>query len=170
MTSLALLLSQCVILLNVRNKRATSFTCSEASLPLTMYRAQATKFLRASAARVPVSDQCIFKNSTFNFVQATRRAYAVYTAPPPHAPPPPPKKQSDNTLLYVAVGLAAAGGAYFYLSNPEDVQDMKDRARREATELKHKSKETADAAKSRAENVLNTGEGKFDQARVCIST
>ncbi len=60
MTSLALLLSQCVILLNVRNKRPTSFTCSEASLPLAMYRAQATKFLRASAARVPVSDQCLF--------------------------------------------------------------------------------------------------------------
>jgi hypothetical protein len=78
------------------------------------------------------------------------RAYNVQTS---SQSPPPKKPNPDNTLLYVALGLAAAGGAYFYFNNPEDVKDLKDRAQREATELKQKGKDTVEDAQNKADQL-----------------
>jgi hypothetical protein len=67
--------------------------------------------------------------------------------------------------MYVALGLAAAGGAYLYFKNPEDVQDVKSKAKREAEQVKQKGGETVDTVKTRAEETLRHGE---DQVKVRV--
>lgn len=70
--------------------------------------------------------------------------------------------------MYVALGLAAAGGAYFYFKNPEDVQDLKAKAKREADQVKQKGRETVDTVKTRAEETLRQGEVEYDQVKVRV--
>jgi len=77
------------------------------------------------------------------------------------------KKEPDNTLMYFALGLAAAGGAYFYFKNPDDVQDLKVKATQEAGQVKQKGRESVDAVKIRADETLRHGEAKYDQVMVC---
>lgn len=97
--------------------------------------------------------------------QTMRHGRAYATGPPP--PNPTAKKEPDNTLMYVALGLAAAGGAYFYFKNPEDVQDLKVKAKREAEQVKQKGRETVDDVKTRSEETLRRGEVEYDQVKVC---
>jgi len=66
-------------------------------------------------------------------------------------------------LMYVALGLAAAGGAYFYFKNPDDVQDLKAKATREAEQVKQRGRENMDTVKTRADETLRHGETKYDQ-------
>ena len=80
------------------------------------------------------------------------------------------KKEPDNTLLYVALGLAAVGGAYFYFKNPDDDQDLKAKATREAGQRKQKGSESVDAVKTRADKILRYGEAKYDQVTVFYSS
>lgn len=97
--------------------------------------------------------------------QTMRHGRAYATSPPP--PNPTVKKEPDNTLMYVALGLAAAGGAYFYFKNPEDVQDLKAKAKQEAEQVKQKGRETVDDVKTRGEETLRRGEVEYDQVKVC---
>jgi len=69
--------------------------------------------------------------------------------------------------MYVALGLAAAGGAYFYFKNPEDVQDLRVRAKRDAEQVKQKGQATVDAVKTRGEETLRHGQAEYDQIKVC---
>src|SRR6266446_9790136 len=107
------------------------------------------------------------------FFQTARhpRAYATTPSPPPAGRPasnPMAKKEPDNTLLYVALGLAAVGGAYFYFKNPDDDQDLKAKATREAGQRKQKGSESVDAVKTRADKILRYGEAKYDQVTVLL--
>lgn len=70
--------------------------------------------------------------------------------------------------MYVALGVAAAGGgAYYYLNNnPDQVRDLKAKAQRDEHEVKQKARETADAAKSRADDAYRQGKDKFDDVKV----
>jgi hypothetical protein len=77
------------------------------------------------------------------------------------------KKEPDNTLMYVALGLAAAGSAYFYFKNPDDVQDIKAKAKREAEQVKQIGRESVGVVKTRADETLRRGEAKYDQLTVC---
>jgi len=72
--------------------------------------------------------------------------------------------------MYVALGLAAAGGAYFYFKNPEDVQDLKVKAKQEAEQVKRRGRETADAIKSRADETVRDGEVEYERLKVCVIT
>jgi len=72
--------------------------------------------------------------------------------------------------MYVALGLAAAGGAYFYFKNPEDVQDLRVKAKQEAEQVKRRGRETVDAVKSRAGETVRDGEVEYDQLKVCVIT
>ncbi|KAF9476379.1 hypothetical protein BDN70DRAFT_882561 [Pholiota conissans] len=117
-----------------------------------MYRSQAIRLIRISA-----------KPSIVPF--AATRAYNANTTSQPQPPTQPPRRPAgpDNTLLYGLLALGAAGGAYLYFKNPDDVKDMKERAHREVTELKQKGKDAADDVKEKADTTLQSGEAKYDK-------
>lgn len=83
---------------------------------------------------------------TLKHIQPTRQ-YATTPGPLPGQTELKQKARgSDNTLVYVALGLAAVGGAYFYFNN----QDVNAKANRE--QIKQKGVETAEATKSRVDD------------------
>lgn len=82
---------------------------------------------------------------TLTHIQPTRQ----YATLPGQAEP---KQKSDNTLVYVALGLAAAGGAYFYFNNPQDINA---KAKRDSEQVKQKGVETAEATKSRVDDAYS---------------
>ncbi|PPQ93665.1 hypothetical protein CVT25_012724 [Psilocybe cyanescens] len=97
---------------------------------------------------------------------ASTRAYATPPPPPAGQPAPnpiPPK--SDNTLMYTALGLAAAGGAYMFFKNPDEVNDLKAKARHDEEILKKGGRDIVDAAKARADDTYRQGEAKFDKLK-----
>ncbi|EDR09125.1 uncharacterized protein LACBIDRAFT_294056 [Laccaria bicolor S238N-H82] len=92
------------------------------------------------------------------------RQYATAPGPlPGQAELKQKAKGSDNTLVYIALGLAAAGGAYFYFNNP---QDTNAKANRE--QIKQKGVETTEATKSSDDAYRQAkaqGQSKIDSAR-----
>lgn len=65
----------------------------------------------------------------------------------------------------MVAGAAAAAGAYWYYSRPEDVQDLKDKTRREEEEIKRKAHDLSDLSKARAQDALRQGQEKYDEIR-----
>lgn len=76
---------------------------------------------------------------TLTHIQSTRQ----YATTPGQAEPKQKARGSDNTLVYIALGLAAVGGAYFYFNNPQDIN-----AKANREQVKQKGVETAEATKS----------------------
>lgn len=88
-----------------------------------------------------------------------------YTTTPPQQPASD-KQRSNNTLLLLAAGTAAAAGGYWYLNNPGDVQQVKEKVKTEEEAVVSKAKGFADASRSRAHDVLAQGKEKYADAKV----
>jgi hypothetical protein len=88
---------------------------------------------------------------TLTHIQQTTRQYATAPGPlPEQAAPKQKARGSDNTLVYIALGLAAVGGAYFYFNNPQDIN-----AKTNREQIKQKGVETAEATKSRVDDAYS---------------
>lgn len=71
--------------------------------------------------------------------------------------------------MYIALGLVAAAGAYYYFRDTDEAQELKNKAKAEQDHMKSKGSEFADTVKGRAEDVKQQGKAKWDQAKVCCN-
>jgi len=74
----------------------------------------------------------------------------------------------SNTLLYIT-GAAAAAGAYYYFTRPEDVDALKKMAKADAEEIQLKSRELGGAGKAHADGAYKQGQAKYEEAKVRIT-
>jgi len=70
-------------------------------------------------------------------------------------------------LLYTALGIATIGGAYLYFSkNFSDEEKLKKKAHANEEARQRKVYESAAAVKSRADNTVEEGKKKYEDAKV----
>ncbi|PPQ96811.1 hypothetical protein CVT26_006212 [Gymnopilus dilepis] len=102
-----------------------------------------------------------------SLLRLTPASYIARSRPYTTTPPPTskPKQGSDNTLLYLALGVGAAGGAYYYLKDSGEAQDLKDKAKKDEEIVKHKGQEAIDAAKARADDAYRQGQVKLENTK-----
>ncbi|KAF9453944.1 hypothetical protein P691DRAFT_811720 [Macrolepiota fuliginosa MF-IS2] len=69
-------------------------------------------------------------------------------------------------MIYTALGLVAAGGAYYYFQKtPKEKGDLKQKARAREEEMRQEARESAATAKSRLEEAKDTTKRRFDEVR-----
>lgn len=72
-------------------------------------------------------------------------------------------------MIYVALGIAAAAGGYWYYTHPEDVSATKKKAQANEAEVIRKGRESVDSFKARADDVYQRGQARYDETKVCSS-
>jgi hypothetical protein len=69
-------------------------------------------------------------------------------------------------MMYVAIGIAAAAGGYWYYTHPEDVNATKRKAKANEEEMIRKGRESVDAIKARTEDAYQRGQA---ETKVCLN-
>jgi hypothetical protein len=75
---------------------------------------------------------------------------------------------SSPNAIYVAIGIAAAAGGYWYYTHPEDANALKRKAKVEEQEMLRKGRESIDAVKAHADDAYQRGEARYGEAKVCL--
>lgn len=140
-----------------------------------MFRSQALRISRSSTVAVPVARSVTrlpfdHRICSLSPMLQVPRLYSTNPPPPPPAGQPAPnpkaKGSSSNGFLWVALGIAAAAGGYYYYANPQDVNDLKKKAKEDQEEMARKARESVQAGKSRADDAYKQGLNKYDEAKV----
>jgi hypothetical protein len=72
-------------------------------------------------------------------------------------------------MIYVALGIAAAAGGYWYYAHPEDVSATKNKAKADEEEMIRKGRQSVDAAKAHADDAYQRGQATYDETKVCLT-
>jgi hypothetical protein len=72
-------------------------------------------------------------------------------------------------MIYVALGIAAAAGGYWYYTRPEDFNAAKKKAQEAEEEAKREGRESVNAVKARADDAYQRGQAKYDETKVCLT-
>jgi hypothetical protein len=83
-------------------------------------------------------------------LQVIPKSYATSSTPP---------AKSTTNLAYVALGIAAAAGSYWYYTHPED-------AKAQQKDILRKGHQSVDAVKASADGAYQRGQTAFDESKV----
>lgn len=101
-----------------------------------------------------------------NSIQVVRR---LTTVPPPPSGQPAKAHQSggSNGLLYAALGVAAAGGVWYYFNQePEKANQLKEKAQSDEAKFREKAYGTLDAAKAKSDKWESQAKADLERVKV----
>jgi hypothetical protein len=99
--------------------------------------------------------------SLFHPARTTFNTSRLYATAPNEQPP-----RSSNTVFLVVTGTAAAAGAYWYLTRPQHVKEVKEKIKRNKEDLSAKARELSDAGRAQAQDVAAQSREKYAEAKV----
>lgn len=72
---------------------------------------------------------------------------------------------SNSNMLYVALGIAAAAGGYWYYAHPDDVNKAEKKVKAEEEDMIRKGRDSVDSAKARAGDAYQRGQARYDETK-----
>ena len=69
--------------------------------------------------------------------------------------------------MYVALGITAAAGGYWYYTHPEGVNATKKKVELNEREVIRKGREFVDSVNARADDAYQRGQARYDEIKVC---
>lgn len=77
------------------------------------------------------------------------------------------KKNSSNTFLYVVLGVAAAGSAYYYLTQDEQIsREIRAKAKENKEHVKSSTRDAIDNAKEKSVETEKRAKEDYEQLMV----
>jgi len=68
-------------------------------------------------------------------------------------------------MMYLALGIAAAAGGYWYYTHPEDVNATKKKAKVNEAEVIREGRESVESVKARADDIYQRGQARYDETK-----